>query len=157
MESIMTLGAMGFCIHRYNFQGILESQVLFPQMDEILGTAPFAKRCREPGQACGVVGFAHPPPLRQDPMGERQQQGFGKNWGLPGDATCSCDQRWGGKCQRAVASAPKQDLTGGFPSPSDPHGGVLSPSQIHNTPQVLEDQWVPILGCHLCPRVCPTS
>lgn len=77
-------GTMGFCIHRYNFQGILGWQVLFPHMDEILGTAPFANKCQELGQACGVVGFAYPLPLRQNPMGKRHQQGFGKGWGSLG-------------------------------------------------------------------------
>lgn len=132
-------GAVRFCIHRYNFQGILGWQVLFPHTDAICGicssTTPLAKSC-----------------------GEKASAGIWKGLRLPGDAASRCDQRWSGKCQRAEAWTPKQVSTGkGFPSPSDPHGGVLSPSQIHNTPQVLEDQWVPTLGCHLCPGVCPMS
>lgn len=87
-------------------------------------------------------------------------KGIRGNWeglGLPEDAVSRCDQRWGRKWQWVVASPPKQVPTGGFPSPSDPHGGVLSLSQIFNIPQALEDQKILTLGCHLCPRMCPTS
>lgn len=80
----MPLERWGFASIGSISKGIFGWRVLFPHTDEILGTAPFAKRRREPGQARGVVGFAHAPPLRQNPVGKRPQQGFGKNWGSLG-------------------------------------------------------------------------
>lgn len=50
---------MGFCIHRYNFQRILGWQVLFPTQMRF-------------------VGFAHPQPLRQNPVGKRHLRDLGR-------------------------------------------------------------------------------